>query len=165
MDREKLRREAVRQLRRMASGAPVEELRITQREDGSPELELAGVYGGEMCTVELDLAWEPDGEGSGRSHPEKTPELFPLDGSFDASLLQKVPSRLCVQVNWTGTPVQKDLDTVLHTLKRVLEANGLLVTYYDVMLVPMYSLEEYNNHEAIQNGLLESGPVPADDIA
>lgn len=131
----------------------------------APELELAGVYGGEMCTVELDLAWEPDGEGSGRSHPEKTPELFPLDGSFDASLLQKVPSRLCVQVNWTGTPVQGDLDTVLHTLKRVLEANGLPVTYYDVMLVPMYSLEEYNNHEAIQNGLLESGPVPADDIA
>lgn len=43
MDREKLRREAVRQLRRIASGAPVEELRITQREDGSPELELAGI--------------------------------------------------------------------------------------------------------------------------
>ena len=31
MDREKLRREAVRQLRRIASGAPVEELRITRR--------------------------------------------------------------------------------------------------------------------------------------
>ena len=36
MDREKLRREAVRQLRRIASGAPVEELRITQREDAAP---------------------------------------------------------------------------------------------------------------------------------
>ena len=148
---------------RMGEEGADEIAKIRARE--ARELGLAGVYGGEMCTVELDLAWEPDGEGAGRSHPEKTPELFPLDGSFDASLLQKVPSRLCVQVNWTGTPVQEDLDTVLHTLKRVLEANGLPVTYYDVMLVPMYSLEEYNNHEAIQNGLLESGPVPADDIA
>ena len=55
MDREKLRREAVRQLRRIASGAPVEELRITQREDGSPELELAGP-GGDNLLEELGLS-------------------------------------------------------------------------------------------------------------
>ena len=53
MDREKLRREAVRQLRRMASGAPVEELRITQREDGSPELELAGIDPYQLAGVKL----------------------------------------------------------------------------------------------------------------
>ena len=53
MDREKLRREAVRQLRRMASGAPVEELRITQREDGSPELELAGIDPYQLSGVKL----------------------------------------------------------------------------------------------------------------
>ena len=53
MDREKLRREAVRQLRRMASGAPVEELRITQREDGSPELELAGIDPYQLSGVTL----------------------------------------------------------------------------------------------------------------
>ena len=52
-DREKLRREAVRQLRRMASGAPVEELRITQREDGSPELELAGIDPYQLSGVKL----------------------------------------------------------------------------------------------------------------
>ena len=48
-----LRREAVRQLRRMASGAPVEELRITQREDGSPELELAGIDPYQLSGVKL----------------------------------------------------------------------------------------------------------------
>lgn len=135
----------------------------------APELELNGVYGADQCTVELDLAWEPDGEGAGRSHPEQTPELFPLDGRFDVSLLQKVPSRLCLQVNWTGTPTREDLDTVLHTLKWVLEAHDLPVTYYDVHLVPMYSLEEYNrrygDHQAYLNDAVVSGPVPADTIA
>lgn len=134
----------------------------------APELNLAGVYGAEMCTVELDLAWEPDGEGSGRSVPGNYPENFPLDAPFEAALLQTVPSRLCLQVNWTGTPTQENLDTVLHTLKQVLEANGLPVTYYDVHLVPMYSLEEYNqrysSRENYLNEVLASGPVSADTI-
>lgn len=135
----------------------------------APELNLAGIYGTDLNRVELDLAWEPDGEGAGRSHPEKTPELFPLDGAFDMSILQKVPSRLCLQVNWTGTPTQQDLDTVLQTLKQVMEANGLPVTYYDVHLVPMYSLEEYDqrysSRENYLNEVLASGPVAANDIA
>lgn len=134
-----------------------------------PELELAGVYGSEMRTVELDLAWEPDGEGAGRSVPGNYAENFPLDGSFDVSLLQKVPSRVCMQVLWQGAPAQEDLDSVLRTVKQVMEANDLPVTYYDVTLVPMYSLDEYDrrysSHEAIQNGLLESGPVAAADLA
>lgn len=135
----------------------------------APELNLAGIYGTDLNRVELDLAWEPDGEGAGRSHPEKTPELFPLDGAFDMSILQQVPSRLCLQMNWTGTPTQEDLDTVLQTLKQVMEANGLPVTYYDVHLVPMYSLEEYNqrysSRENYLNEVLASGPVAANDIA
>lgn len=135
----------------------------------APELNLAGIYGTDLNRVELDLAWEPDGEGAGRSHPEKTPELFPLDGAFDMSILQKAPSRLCLQVNWTGTPTQEDLDTVLQTLKQVMEANDLPVTYYDVRLVPMYSLEEYNqrysSRENYLNEVLASGPVAANDIA
>lgn len=135
----------------------------------APGLELAGVYGAEMRTVELDLAWEPDGDGSGRSVPGNYLENFPLDGAFDMSILQKVPSRLCLQVNWTGTPTQQDLDTVLQTLKQVMEANGLPVTYYDVHLVPMYSLGEYNrrysSRENYLNEVLESGPVPAADIS
>ena len=135
----------------------------------APELNLAGIYGTDLNRVELDLAWEPDGEGAGRSHPEKTPELFPLDGAFDMSILQQVPSRLCLQVNWTGTPTQENLDTVLQTLKQVMEANGLPVTYYDVHLVPMYSLEEYDqrysSRENYLNEVLASGPVAANDIA
>lgn len=135
----------------------------------APELNLAGIYGTDLNRVELDLAWEPDGEGAGRSHPEKTPELFPLDGAFDMSILQQVPSRLCLQVNWTGTPTQQDLDTVLQTLKQVMVANDLPVTYYDVHLVPMYSLEEYNqrysSRENYLNEVLASGPVAANDIA
>lgn len=135
----------------------------------APELNLAGIYGTDLNRAELDLAWELDGEGAGRSHPEKTPELFPLDGAFDMSILQKVPSRLCLQVNWTGTPTQEDLDTVLQTLKQVMEANDLPVTYYDVHLVPMYSLEEYDqrysSRENYLNEVLASGPVAANDIA
>lgn len=134
----------------------------------APELNLAGVYGAEMCTVELDLAWEPDGEGSGRSVPGNYPENFPLDAPFEASLLQTVPSRICMQVLWNGTPTQENLDTVLHTLKQVLEANGLPVTYYDVHLVPMYSLEEYDrrysSRENYLSEVLASGPVSADTI-
>ena len=135
----------------------------------APELNLAGIYGTDLNRAELDLAWEPDGEGAGRSHPEKTPEMFPLDGAFDMSILQKTPSRLCLQVNWTGTPAQENLDTVLQTLKQVMEANDLPVTYYDVHLVPMYSLEEYDqrysSRENYLNEVLASGPVAADDIA
>lgn len=76
---------------------------------------------------------------------------------------------ICLQVLWNGTPTREDLDTVLHTLKTVLEANGLPVTYYDVHLVPMYSLEEYDrryrSRENYLNEVLESGPVPAADIS
>lgn len=127
----------------------------------APELELAGVYGSEMRTVELDLAWEPDGEGAGRSMPGNYAENFPLDGAFEASLLQKVPSRICMQVLWQGTPTREDLDGVLHTLKQVLEANGLPVTYYDVTLVPM---DGYNSHEELLDMVVESGTVAVSDI-
>lgn len=128
----------------------------------APELTLAGVYGGEMGTVELDLAWEPDGDGSGRSTPENYLENFPLDGSFDPSVLQKVPSRICLQVLWDGAPAQEDLDNVLHTVKQVMEANNLPVTYYDVTLVPM---DGYNSHEELLDMVVESGPVATSDIA
>lgn len=152
---------------RMGEEGANEIAKILVRE--APELELAGVYGSEMRTVELDLAWEPDGEGAGRSVPGNYAENFPLDGSFDVSLLQKVPSRVCMQVLWQGTPAQEDLDSVLRTVKQVMEANDLPVTYYDVTLVPMYSLDEYDrrysSYEAVRNGLLESGPVAAADLA
>lgn len=144
---------------RMGEEGADEIAKILARE--APELELAGVYGGEMRTVELDLAWEPDGEGAGRSVPGNYAENFPLDGAFEASLLQKVPSRVCMQVLWQGTPTREDLNTVLHTLKQVLEANGLPVTYYDVTLVPM---DGYNSHEELLDMVLESGPVAASDV-
>lgn len=128
----------------------------------APELELAGVYGAEMRTVELDLAWEPDGEGTGRSIPGNYVENFPLDAPFGPSLLQKVPSRICLQVLWNGTPTQEDLDSVLHTLKTVLEQNNLPVTYYDVALVPM---DGYNSHEELLDMVVESGTMAAADLA
>lgn len=128
----------------------------------APDLTLAGVYGGEMSTVELDLAWEPDGNGSGRSTPENYLEQFPLDGSFDPSVLQNAPSRICLQVLWNGAPDQEDLDAVLHTVKQVLEANNLPVTYYDVTLVPMAG---YNSHEELLDMVVESGTVAAADLA
>lgn len=145
---------------RMGEEGADEIAKILARE--APELELAGVYGGEMRTVELDLAWEPDGEGSGRSVPGNYPENFPLDAPFEASLLQTVPSRICMQVLWNGAPTQQDLDGVLHTVKQVLEANGLPVSYYDVTLVPR---DGYDSHEQLLAMVLASGPVAANDIA
>lgn len=127
-----------------------------------PELELAGIYGAEGRTVELDLAWEPDGAGAGRSTPENYLENFPLDAPFEPSLLQKVPSQICLQVLWNGTPTREDLDRVLHTLKQVLEQNDLPVTYYDVALVPM---DGYNSHEELLDMVVESGTMAAADIA
>lgn len=144
---------------RMGEEGADEIAKILARE--APELELAGVYGGEMRTVELDLAWEPDGERAGRSVPGNYAENFPLDGAFEASLLQKVPSRVCMQVLWQGTPTQEDMNTVLHTLKTVLEQNNLPVTYYDVTLVPM---DGYNSHEELLDMVVESGPVAASDV-
>lgn len=144
---------------RMGEEGADEIAKILARE--APELELAGVYGAEMRTVELDLAWEPDGEGAGRSVPGNYAENFPLDGAFEASLLQKVPSRVCLQVLWQGTPTREDLDSVLHTFKTVLEANGLPVTYYDVTLVPM---DGYNSHEELLDMVMESGTVAVSDI-
>lgn len=58
----------------------------------APELNLAGIYGTDLNRVELDLAWEPDGEGAGRSHPEKTPELFPLDGASICLFCKRCPA-------------------------------------------------------------------------
>lgn len=144
---------------RMGEEGANEIAKILVRE--APELELAGVYGSEMRTVELDLAWEPDGEGAGRSVPGNYAENFPLDGSFDVSLLQKVPSRVCMQVLWQGAPAQEDLDSVLRTVKQVMEANDLPVTYYDVTLVPM---DGYNSHEELLDMVLESGPVAAAQV-
>lgn len=128
----------------------------------APELELAGVYGAEMRTVELDLAWEPDGEGTGSSIPGNYVENFPLDAPFEPSLLQKVPSRICLQILWNGTPTREDLDTVLHTLKTVLEANGLPVTYYAVSLVPK---DGYSSHQELLDQVVESGTVAAANLA
>lgn len=48
---------------------------------------------------------------------------LPLDAAFDKALLQKVPSRLCAQVLCDGKPTEADMQTVLHTLKQVLESN------------------------------------------
>lgn len=57
---------------------------------------------------------------------------------------------------------------MLRTVKQVMEANDLPVTYYDVTLVPMYSPDEYNrrysSYESVRNGLLESGPVAAAQV-
>ena len=112
--------------------------------------------------VDLDLAWDPDGAGAGRSTPANYLENFPLDAPFEPSLLQKVPSRICLQVLWNGTPTREDLDRVLHTLKQVLEQNDLPVTYYDVALVPM---DGYSSHEELLDMVVESGTMAAADIA
>lgn len=145
---------------RMGTEGADEIAKILARE--APELELAGVYGAEGRPVELDLAWEPDGEGAGRSVPGNYLENFPLDAPFEPSLLQKVPSRICMQVQWNGTPTRADLDGVLHTLKTVLERNDLPVTYYDVALVPM---DGYSSHEELLDMVVESGTMAAADIA
>ena len=88
--------------------------------------------------------------------------LAVLDAAFDKVLLQKVPSRLCAQVLCDGKPTEADMQTVLHTLKQVLENNDMPITYYDITLVPT---GDYADHSAFMADVLESGLTSADTIA
>ena len=49
------------------------------------------------------------------------------------------------------------MQQVLHTLKAVLEANDLPITYYDIALVPA---ADYADHSAFLADVLESGLTP-----
>lgn len=124
----------------------------------APELNFASVYGAKGNTVEIDLCYtEQDG-----MTPANYVDDLPLDAAFDKALLQKVPSRLCAQILWDRKPTEADMQQVLHTLKTVLEANDLPITYYDIALVPT---ADYADHSAFLADVLESGLTPADEIA
>ena len=124
----------------------------------APELNFASVYGAKGNTVEIDLCYtEQDG-----MTPADYVEDLPLDAAFDKALLQKVPSRLCAQVLCDGKPTEADMQTVLHTLKQVLESNDMPITYYDITLVPT---GDYADHSAFMADVLESGLTSADTIA
>lgn len=124
----------------------------------APELNFASVYGAKGNTVEIDLCYtEQDG-----MTPADYVEDLPLDAAFDKVLLQKVPSRLCAQVLCDGKPTEADMQTVLHTLKQVLESNDMPITYYDITLVPT---GDYADHSAFMADVLESGLTSADTIA
>ena len=134
----------------------------------APDLNFASVYGAKGNTVEIDLCYtEQDG-----MTPANYVDDLPLDAAFDKALLQKVPSRLCAQVlcdevkgiaiDDGGKPTDADMQTVLHTLKQVLESNGMPITYYDITLVPG---GDYADHSAYMADVLESGLVAADTIA
>lgn len=124
----------------------------------APELTFASVYGAKGNTVEIDLCYtEQDG-----MTPANYVDDLPLDAAFDKALLQKVPSRLCAQILWDGKPTDADMQTVLHTLKQVLESNGMPITYYDITLVPSGN---YADHSTYMADVLESGLTPANTIA
>lgn len=124
----------------------------------APELNFASVYGAKGNTVEIDLCYtEQDG-----MTPANYVDDLPLDAAFDKALLQKVPSRLCAQVLCDGKPTEADMQTVLHTLKQVLESDNMPITYYDITLVPTGN---YADHNAYMADVLESGLTPADKIA
>ena len=124
----------------------------------APELNFASVYGAKGNTVEIDLCYtEQDG-----MTPANYVDDLPLDAAFEKALLQKVPSRLCAQVLCDGKPTEADMQTVLHTLKQVLESNDMPITYYDITLVPT---GDYADHSAFMADVLESGLTPADKIA
>ena len=124
----------------------------------APELNFASVYGAKGNTVEIDLCYtEQDG-----MTPANYVDDLPLDAAFDKALLQKVPSRLCAQVLCDGKPTEADMQTVLHTLKQVLENNDMPITYYDITLVPT---GDYADHSAFMADVLESGLTSADTIA
>lgn len=124
----------------------------------APELNFASVYGAKGNTVEIDLCYtEQDG-----MTPANYVDDLPLDAPFDKALLQKVPSRLCAQIFCDGKPTETDMQTVLHTIKQVLESNDMPMTYYDITLVPSGN---YADHSAYMADVLESGLVAADTIA
>ena len=83
----------------------------------APELQFASAYGAQGNIVDINLCYtEQDG-----MTPADYVDDLPLDAAFDKALLQKVPSRLCAQVLCDGKPTEADMQTVLHTLKQVLE--------------------------------------------
>ena len=124
----------------------------------APELHFASAYGAQGNIAEIDLCYtEQDGMA-----PARYVDDLPLDAAFDKTLLQKVPSRLCAQILWDSKPTEADMQQVLHTLKAVLEANDLPITYYDIALVPA---ADYADHSAFLADVLESGLTPANEIA
>lgn len=124
----------------------------------APELHFASAYGAQGNIAEIDLCYtEQDGMA-----PARYVDDLPLDAAFDKTLLQKVPSRLCAQILWDSKPTEADMQQVLHTLKAVLEANDLPITYYDIALVPN---ADYADHSAFLADVLESSLTPANEIA
>ena len=124
----------------------------------APKLQFASAYGAQGNIVDINLCYtEQDGVT-----PADYVDDLPLDAAFDKALLQKVPSRLCAQVLCDGKPTEADMQTVLHTLKQVLESNDMPITYYDITLVPT---SDYADHSAFMADVLESGLTSADTIA
>ena len=54
-----------------------------------------------------------------------------------------------------------ELETVLHTLKQVMEQNGLPMAYYDVTLVPATG---YETREEMIALLAHAAYIPAEEI-
>lgn len=131
----------------------------------APELKLAGTYSanGIDRSVAVDLAWTPEGYQGSDGHPRSWPyrEAFPLDAPFDKAMLTTVPARLCLEILWPDVPDGEDLETVLHTLKQVMEQNGLPMAYYDVTLVPETG---YETREEMIALLAHAAYIPAEEI-
>lgn len=131
----------------------------------TPELKLAGNYSANGITrsVSVDLAWTPEGYQGSDGHPRSWPyrEAFALDAPFDGAMLTAVPARLCLEILWPDAPDGADMEGVLHTLKQVMEQNGLPVAYYDVTLVPETG---YETREEMIGLLAHAAYIPAEEI-
>lgn len=123
-----------------------------------PELDLQPAFGSEQRKVELDLGWQPDTEYPAVG--EEFAAYFTADAPFTKALLEKVPSRFVAQIRWHGQPTQEDLQSVLQTVKHVLEKNGMPVTWYDITLLP----DEEADHDDLRARMVGSGTVHRDDI-
>lgn len=139
-------------------GREAAELAAAELASEAPELELQPAFGAEQQKVEIDLGWQPDAEYTGVG-AEDAAYLAP-DAPFTKTVLQNVPSRLVAQVLWHGQPTQQDMQTVLQTIKRVLEKNEMPVTWYDITLLP----DDSTDYDDLRARMVESGPVHRDDI-
>lgn len=138
---------------RMGREAAKQAMFILQKE--LPDLELMPVYGIDSDKAEIDLCYPRDYDDL-----EKYKEYLPLDGDFDPSILQKVPTRFVTQAWWPEIPTEEDLQNTLREIKAALEKYEMPMTYYDIMLVPEGAADD----ESLKESIIQSGLVASKDI-
>lgn len=125
-----------------------------------PELGLLPIYGVDAHTVNIDLSPSPflAAEEQDRIMAIYKEKWF--DQSFDTVLLENAPASLEMQVSWNAIPTEDDAAEILCKAKEIMEANGMPMAYYEVILIPSDAL----GLDDAKEYMLDSKAIAAEDI-